>query len=129
VSLDAVRVTLERIGAALSSGDAAEVAGLWEIPGLVIADAGGKAVAHRDEVESFFEQAILWYRDKGTPTAVAEVTNMMPISDRLVAVDVTWRGLDTEGVEMSRELSHYIMRSGDDGVARVQVAMSRSRTA
>jgi hypothetical protein len=47
------------------------------------------------------------------------------ISDRLAAVSVDWLGLGPHEVERSRESSFYIMRVGDDGVARIHVAMSR----
>ena len=122
---EAVRATLREIGRCLGVGDAKGVAGLWDVPGLVLADEGAKGIASRAEVEAFFVQAIAWYREQGTPRAEPELTALTAITDRLVGVDVTWRGLDAAGVERSKEFSHYIMRAGEDGVPRVQVAMSR----
>ena len=116
---------LSSIGDALSSGDAPAIATLWDVPGLVLADEGTKAIAARDEVAQFFAQAIRWYRDRGTPVARSEPPRVEWISDRLAAVSVDWLGLDSNGIEQTRESSFYIMRLGDDGVARIQVAMSR----
>jgi hypothetical protein len=123
---ESIEQTLRDVASALASGDAARVAELWDVPALVLADQGARAVATRAEVEAFFRGSIQWYREQGTPTALPSLDRWERISDRVAAVDVTWRSLDTNGEEKSRESSHYLMRMGDDGVARMQVAMSRS---
>jgi hypothetical protein len=114
--------TLEGIASALAAGDAARVAELWDMPALVLADQGARAVATRAEVQDFFRASIAWYREQGTPSAIPELDRWQRISERVAAVDVTWRGLDASGEEKSRESSHYLMRLCEDGVARVQVA-------
>ena len=124
----AILRTLRDISAALEVGDPARVAELWDVPALVLADQGARSVATRAEVEEFFRGSIEWYRERGTPSAVPTLERWERISERIAAVDVTWRALDSSGVEKSREASHYLMRTGDDGVARVQVAISRPPT-
>jgi hypothetical protein len=125
ITVDAVRTTLVGIGEALSQGRPRDVANSWEVPGVVLANEGARVVTSRGEIESFFRSAIDAYRAKGTPTAEPELLGVDVLSDRLAAVDVVWRGLDEHGAEQSRETSHYIMRSGDDGIPRIQVALSR----
>ena len=122
----AILRTLQDMASALDAGDPGRVAELWDEPALVLADQGARAVATRAEVEAFFRGSIEWYRERGTPSAVPTLDRWERISERIAAVDVTWRALDASGVEKDREASHYLMRTGDDGVARVQVAMSRS---
>jgi hypothetical protein len=126
IERDSILRTLEEVASALATGDAARVAELWDVPALVLADPGARAVATRAEVEAFFRDAIAWYRGRGTPGVSPTLERWERISERVAAVDVTWSALDAQGNETYRESSHYLMRSGDDGVARVQVAMSRS---
>jgi hypothetical protein len=92
---------------------------------LVLADEGACAVSSLDEVMAFFQQAIAWYRQNGTPTARTELKGWEALSDRVLAVDVEWLALDASGVEKARDASHYLMRVGDDQRLRVHVAMSR----
>src|SRR5688500_4897969 len=127
IDRDAILSTLVQMGEALSAGDAARVSAFWDVPGLVLADEGSRAVAAREEVEAFFRASIAVYREQGTPVAKPELVRVEAISERLFAVDVDWLGIDADGVEKSREASHYILRFGDDGVPRVHVAMSRTR--
>jgi hypothetical protein len=123
---DAVRDALTRIGKALSSADAGAVAALWDIPGLVLADQGARQIASRAEVSAFFEVSIQAYREKGTPTAVPEVCDIVWLTGRIAAVYVDWIAVDAKGIARDRESSFYLMRVGDDGVARIHVAMART---
>jgi hypothetical protein len=117
---------LEKIGAALGSGDARAVAALWDVPGLVLANQGGRAIESREQVAAFFEHAIRSYREQGTSGAVPESQGITWITDRIAAVSVDWIGTDAHGAARTRESSFYLMRVGDDDVARVQVAMPRT---
>jgi hypothetical protein len=122
---DAVTTALDSIGRALSTGDATGVAAFWDVPGLVLADQGARAIATKEEIVAFFAEAIRTYRAKGTPTARPDLMSVDWLTDRLAAVSVEWLALDTDGVVRSRESSCYIVRIGDDGVARIHVAMPR----
>ena len=121
----AIRDALDRIGAALSSADAQAVAALWDMPGLVLADQGARQIETREEVSAFFEASIRAYRNRGTPTAIPELDDITWITSRVAAVRVDWIGVDAGGLATDRESSFYLMRIGDDGVARIHVAMPR----
>lgn len=122
---NAVATALTGIGNALSAGDAAAVARFWGVPGVVLADQGARAVDTQEMVAEFFVTAIQAYREQGTATAKPALRDIEWISDGLAAVSVDWLGLDSAEMERSRESSFYIMRVGDDGVARIHVAMTR----
>jgi hypothetical protein len=122
---EAIRDALVKIGAALSSGDAHGVAALWDVPGLVLADQGVRQIGSREEVAAFFEASIRSYRDRGTPTATPDLDGIVWITSRIAAVRVDWLAVDAAGVTRDRESSFYLMRLGEDGVARIHVAMSR----
>ena len=123
----AIRRALEQVGRALSAGDARAVAHAWQLPGLVLSDAGTRAIADAAELEAFFAQAIAWYRSQGTVTTRPEIQSIEPLSDQLAAVDVRWPGFNAAGAEISTETSHYLMQVGSDGQARICVALSRTR--
>jgi hypothetical protein len=117
---------VERIGAALSAGDAKTLAGLWDLPALLLADQGARPVTAREEVEAFFERAIADYRSRGIFGTRGELNGFEPLSERLAWADITWPNLDEEGTAAGGERSFYLVRLGEDGQARIQVAMSRA---
>lgn len=121
-----IRQALEDIGTALSAGDAKGVAELWDVPALVLHDNGALPVASRDEVQSFFAQAIDAYRQKGVISTRPIIDHVDFMSDGLASVDVSWPGFDAAGKEQGAERSHYLMHLGTDGKARIQVALSRA---
>jgi hypothetical protein len=130
VNDDAIQRTLERLGEALSTGDAQGAARCWDVPGLVLSDDGVRAIAERSEIEQFFTQAIAWYRSQGVMTTRPMIERIEALSAKLAAVDVRWPGFDAAGHETDHEKgserSHYILRIADDGEARIQVALTRT---
>ena len=124
-----IRTALEGYGKALSAGELGVVASYWEVPALVLTDELAVPVAAQSEVEEFFGQAIGWYRSQGLVETRAELERVRPLADRLAAVDVRWPAYDESGVEKASERSHYILRRGDDGVWRVQVALTNTASA
>jgi hypothetical protein len=56
----------------------------------------------------------------------ATVLALQQLSPRLASVDVRWTALDAQGREKTHETSRYVLRRGDDGQPRIQVAMSLS---
>src|SRR5688572_18051118 len=119
-----IRTLIENLGVALTAGDARAMAELWDVPGLVMADEGARPIARRDEVEAFFTQSIAAYREQGIVATRGELLGHRMLSERTAWVEVAWPNLDAQGHETGRERSFYIVRLGDDGVARVQVALS-----
>jgi ketosteroid isomerase-like protein len=115
---------LRRYGAALGTGDVAGVGRCWQVPALVVADQGARAVLAMEEVEAFFAAAVAWYRDQGLVSTVPEVRRVERLSTGLVSVDATRSAQDAGGVERSREVSRYIMRRDEDGTLRICVAVT-----
>lgn len=122
-----LQTLIDNLGAALTAGDAAALAELWDTPGLVMADEGARAISGRDEVEAFFTQSIAAYREQGIVATRGELLAHQVLSKRTAWVDVAWPNLDADGREAGRERSFYLVRLGDDGVARVQAALSVAR--
>lgn len=117
---------LERLGRALTEGDAKTAASCWEVPGLVLADQGAIVVSALDEVERFFASSVEAYRSRGIVTTKPDVERIEPLSEKLSAVDVRWPGFDAGGTERTSDRSHYIIRLGEDGLPRIRVALSRT---
>jgi hypothetical protein len=123
---DQIRRMLERLGQALSTGDVKGVASCWAVPSLVLSENGATPVAALSEVETFFAQAIEWYRSRGLVSTKPEVERIERLSDRLSAVDVRWPAFDSAGREQAAERSHYLLQRGDDGQPRIRVALTRT---
>jgi hypothetical protein len=121
---DQIRRFLERYGQALSIGDVAEITGCWEIPALTLADAGAVPVSDSSEIARYFERAVGEYHSQGLMTTQPQLEKVQALTDQLVSVDVRWSSFDMAGVERSSERSHYILRRGDDGQLRIQVALT-----
>lgn len=90
---------LRRDGAALSTGDGAGVGRCWQVPVLVVANQGARAVLAMEEVEAFFAAAVAWNGDQGLVSTVPEVRRVERLSMELVTVDATWSAQDAGGVE------------------------------
>ncbi len=119
-----IKGSLDRLGEALSVGDLAGAASGWEIPGLVLSDAGAIPVVDRPQIEAFFGHAVASYRSQGLMATRPELERTVTLTDRLTTVDVRWPAFDETGTERSSEHSHYILRRGDDGHYRIQVALT-----
>ena len=115
---------LERYGHALSEGDLAAIADSWEPPALGLADEASMPVGEIGEVQAFFSQAVEWYRAQGLMATRPTLGGVQRLGERLTAVDVAWSAVDADGVEKSRERSHYILRRGVDDRYRIKVALT-----
>jgi hypothetical protein len=122
-----IRRCLDRIGQALSAGDLRGIADCWEVPALVLSDEGAITITEASEIESFFTRAVEWYRSQGLMATRPELERVEPLSEKLTAVDVRWPTFDAAGTEKASERSHYILRLGEDGQQRIQVALTRTR--
>jgi hypothetical protein len=123
---DQVRRFLDRYGQAISEANLAGIARCWDVPALVLSDQGAIAVSSRDEVERFFGQAQESYRSQGLVATQPALEQVEALSEKLTSVHVRWSTLDRAGVEKASERSSYILRLGDDGEPRIQVALTRS---
>lgn len=114
-------------GDALSAGDGAALAGMYEIPGLVVSDQGSQPVTSPDQVAEFFAAAAAQYTDSGIVGTRPEYVAIEQLSEQLCSADVRWIGVGADGRPTGyKEYSMYVLRKGDDGVVRIQVAVIRS---
>jgi len=123
---DKIRDVLERIGVALSTSNLQALSNCWEVPALVLSDEGAIAVTEVSEIEKFFAQATEWYHSQGIRSTKAELERVEALSESLAAVDVRWPSFDASGAEKYSEHSHYIIQVGNDGQARIRVALTRT---
>lgn len=124
---DQIVALLQRIGLSMSANDVQGVASCWEVPALVLSYEGVMAVTDRDQIETFFAQAIEWYRSQGVVTTRPELERIDMLSEKLASVDVRWPAFDASGAEMSTERSHYLVQLGQDGQVRIRAALTRTR--
>jgi hypothetical protein len=122
-----IRKLLECLGQAISGADLKAVADCWQVPALLLFDDKAIALENSDQIEKLFAQAADWYRARGLVSTKGEIERIDVMTDKLASVDVRWPAYDASGKEQSSERSHYILHLGDDGEARIRVALSRSR--
>jgi hypothetical protein len=126
MSRTSIETFIENYGKALSAGDHEQIADCWEVPALVMSEQKAVAVDAREEVMSFFEQAVATYRAQGRTSTIGEIISKEYITKNIVAIDVRWPSFNDQGMAKRVEMSHYLLRVGDDGKPRIQVALTRS---
>jgi hypothetical protein len=111
-----IHAMLQRFARAFTTGDGDSAAACWEVPALVVADEGSRAVASLDEVAAFFGGAREEYNREGVTGTRVDVQRLDWHTDRLATVTVRWPHLDGEGRELGRtESSMYLVRvTGDE---------------
>jgi hypothetical protein len=117
---------VEAYGKAISSSDLKRIADSWELPALVLSDQGTKVVNTKEEVMGFFEKAAASYKSQGRMSTIGEIVSKEYLTRNIVALDVRWPTFDDQGKAKAVEMSHYLLRIGDDGKPRIQVALTRS---
>ena len=123
ISLEAF---IEAYGKALSAGESEQIADSWELPCLVLSDQGTTMVTTKKELMAFFEKASASYRAQGRTSTIGEIISKENLTKSIVAVDVRWPSFDDHGKAKTVEMSHYLLRIGDDDKPRIQVALTRS---
>ena len=126
MSRTSLETFIENYGRALSSSDLEKIADCWEVPASILSEQKAVAVNSREEVMSFFEQACATYRAQGRTSTIGEIISKEYLTKNIVAVDVRWPSFDDQGKAKAVEMSHYLLRVGDDGKPRIQVALTRS---
>ena len=116
---------LDRFAAALTGGDTATVAGMWETPALVLGDEMGQTVESRQEIERFFAGAKEDYNRRGITGTRADIQGLEWATERIAIVTVRWPYLDDGGRERGEESSTYVLRRDDQGSLRLRVAVMR----
>lgn len=122
---DAVREMLQRFARAFTSGDGPGAAACWEVPALVVADEGTRAVATLEEVAAFFGGAAKEYHAQGVTGTRVDLQRVEWHTQRLASATVRWPWLDAQGAEVGRaESSVYVVRV-DNGQARICAVVMR----
>ncbi|OJH34017.1 hypothetical protein BON30_45870 [Cystobacter ferrugineus] len=119
---------LEEYGRVVVRGDGKQVAERWEVPALVVADAGSRAVGSLEEVAAFFSSAGAQYISRGIVGTHPVLQRLEWVTERLAHVDVRWLYLDQTGAERGAEQSTYTLRRDDAGRLRILVALLRDVT-
>jgi hypothetical protein len=114
---------LDRLGRAVTSGDGAAAARLWETPALVIGDDMQRAVSTEAELVEFFGGAKAQYNARGITDTRAEIVRLTWPTERIAIVEVRWPYLDAKGDEVGDETSTYTLRRDDAGTLRLRVAV------
>jgi len=127
---DEVGRFMDRFGQALTAGDGAAIARMWDVPTLMISNGGTQAVTSAKELEKIFSGAKDQYRARGIDEAVAEVQSVDWLTERVALARVRWPYIDKDGREIGEESSTYTLRQADDGALKIQaVIMHGAKTA
>jgi ketosteroid isomerase-like protein len=106
---------LDRFGTALTAGDGAAIAEMWETPAFVLGEGMARVVSTREEVEDFFAGAKEQYNELGITDTKPQIVRLDEINDHLVMVRVRWPYLDAQGMERGAETSTYTLTREGDG--------------
>lgn len=110
-----VQAFLDRFGKALTGGDGAAIAEMWETPAFVLGDGMTRTVKSPSEVEALFAGAKDQYNALGITDTKALIVRLDEINDHLVMVRARWPYLDAEGIERGAETSTYTLTRERDG--------------
>lgn len=119
-----IRDMLQRFARAFTTGDGEGAAQCWEVPALVIADDGSRAISTRGEVAGFFGGAAQQYTSRGITGTRPDVQRVEWHTAKLASVTVRWPYLDAQGRELPQsESSTYVVRIGNEGAKICAVLM------
>ncbi|MFY1637776.1 hypothetical protein ACN27F_31645 [Solwaraspora sp. WMMB335] len=114
--LDALIDFFDRYGAAVTAGDLPGVAACFALPAMVVADGYSFSFATPAAVALSFVGAAPDYRERRIVASHARFHEVRPVSAALVAVEVEWEYLDSDGHCVSGHHFYYLLRLGRDGV-------------
>ena len=117
---------LQRLGAAISAGRPEEVASCWSVPALILTDDGALLIQDRSQIEQMFGEVGGAYRSRGIASTEPEILRVDRLTERLVATDVRWPYLDSDGNSRGTETSSYILWVDAEGQLQLRVALSRT---
>lgn len=120
-----VQELFTQLGRALTGGDAAAIARLWDVPALVIGDDHVIAVTTTDELERLFVAEKDQYAARGIVGTRADIRDLERIGERLVIASVRWPYLDAAGKTIGGESLDYTLRRDDTGALRIRSVLMR----
>ena len=93
---------------------------------MILTDDGAVVISDPSQVEQMFESAVAAYQRRGITSTEPEILRAERLTERLVATDVRWPYLDSEGHRQGAETSIYILWTNADGRLLLRVALSRT---
>ena len=124
-----VREYLTAFKDALTAGNGAAIAEMWETPAFVLGQDMARVVNEPEEVAEFFGGARAQYREIGITDTRAEIVRLDEITDHMVMVRVRWPYLDQQGREMGAETSTYTLVRQGSGDWKLRVAVMHGKEA
>ena len=114
---------LDRFARALTAGDGATIARMWNVPALVVSDQEVLAITSTEQVATFFDGAKQQYNARGVSGTRGEIQRLSWATDRTAIAEVRWPWLDASGNEVGEETSTYTLRRADDGTLKICTAV------
>ena len=124
-----VQELLERMGRALTAGDARTVASLWETPALMLGDEVLQAPRSRADLEQIFAGAKAQYNKMGIVDTRPDIVRLHWATPRIAIVQVRWPYLDAHGDEVGEETSTYTLRRSQAGDLKLVSAVMHGAAA
>jgi hypothetical protein len=118
-----VEELLKRFARALTSGRGRDIAAMWEIPALVVADDSVRALTSSDEVAAIFGAAKERYNERGVVDTHPDVLRIEWLTEQIVVTEVRWPHILADGEILTAETSTYTLRRDDSGTLRFRVAV------
>ncbi|HVY86281.1 MAG TPA: hypothetical protein VG943_14195 [Caulobacterales bacterium] len=118
-----VQEFLDVMGAALTSGDDASAAALWDTPAYVLGSDTSFVIRAPNQLEVLFVAARERYSARGVIDTHPEIVRLDEINDRVVMVRVHWPWIDAKGREVGGETSTYTLQRNDDGEWKLRVVL------
>lgn len=120
-----VQALLDRVARAVTSGDGAGMAQLWELPAFVLGAEAAEVLASADQIAAMFGGARQQYNARGITSTRADIQDLERVGDRLVIASVRWPYLDATGKTIGAEKSDYTLRRDDRGDLKIRFVMYR----
>lgn len=120
---EAVQAYFERFAKALTEGDAATIATMWQTPSYVMGAGMAQAVESSKEVEVFFSGAKEQYRRRGIVEARPEIESLAWLTERIALVQVRWPYLNAKKEEIGGERSTYVLNRLETGRLLMRVVV------
>lgn len=124
-----VKEYLNAFKEALTAGDGAAIAEMWETPAFVLGQDMARVVNEPEEVAQFFGGAREQYAGIGITDTRAEIIRLDEITDHMVIVRVRWPYLDAQGREMGAECSTYTLVRQGSGEWKMRIAVMHGKEA
>lgn len=114
-----VQTYFDHFARALTAGDGATIARMWDVPALVASDDMLRAVSTMREVEQFFSGAKEQYNQMHVVDTRAQIERLQGLTERMILVDVRWPYIAADGSEHGAERSTYMLRRDTDGTLKM----------